>query len=91
MESCKYDDCNQEGTIVICYQPLFVRSCEQHYNELYKLFIKSKRKVNINLGQSIHNYVKPDGSRGRLTVGKDIEISQRTISPDDGKIFLIHN
>lgn len=82
MDKCKYDECNQEGSIVICYQPLYVLSCDEHYKELYRTFLKSRRKWNVNLGQVVDKWVKPDGSIGRITEGKDWEIRNRTITPE---------
>jgi hypothetical protein len=89
MEMCDYEDCNQEGSIVVCYSPLYVKVCDEHYPELYKKFLKSKKSKNCNLGQSIHDYVRADGSRGRLTVGKDSEIAARTITPE-GEVINRH-
>ena len=85
MDRCYLEDCNQEGSIVVCYQPLYVRSCDEHYRELYKSFLKSRRPRNVNLGQTVDTYVKSDGSIGKITAGKAWEIENRTISPDDGR------
>lgn len=38
--------------------------------------------TNVNLGQTANYYVKKDGSRGRMTVGKAWEIEHRSLSPD---------
>ena len=88
MDKCYTEDCNQEGSIVVTYQPIYVASCDECYAALYKMFLKSRRKQNCNLGQTVHEYVKKDGSRGRLTAGKDWEIANRTISKDDGKTVI---
>jgi len=86
MESCKYEDCNQEATIVVCYEPLYVRSCDEHYSVLYKMFLKSRRPRNVNLGQTVDTYVKSDGSIGKITAGKAWEIENRTITPEGNVI-----
>jgi hypothetical protein len=82
MEQCKSKDCNQDATIVICYQPLYVRSCDEHYKQLSKEYLKSKRPRNANLGQVVDTYKKADGSLGKITYGKDSEIKNRTITPE---------
>ncbi len=73
MERCYLEDCNQGGSIVVCYQPQYVRSCDEHYDELYRTF------------QTVDTYKKSDGSVGKITAGKAWEIENRTISPDDGR------
>lgn len=82
MDRCFLEDCNQEGSIVICYQPQYIRSCDEHYNELYRSFLKQRRKRNVNLHQLVDRWVKPDGSIGKITAGKASEIENRTITPE---------
>lgn len=77
--------CNHVALINVIYAPVEVWSCDKHFSELYNLFLKSRRKVNVNLGQVIDKWVKPDGTIGKITVGKDWEIRNRTISNDDGR------
>ncbi len=42
-----------------------------------------KKHTNCNLGQTVDSWVKADGSRGRVTVGKKWEIEHRRINPED--------
>lgn len=82
MDHCYYDDCNQDGCIVILYSPQMVRSCDEHATELCKKFLKSRRQRNVNLGQTVDTYTKSDGSIGKITAGKAWEIENRTITPE---------
>lgn len=81
-QTCKYDECNQPGDIIICYYPLFVASCDDHYKILSKLYLKGKRRFPVNLGQVVDRWTKPDGTPMKMTAGKASEITNRTITPD---------
>ncbi len=82
MGSCYSPDCADEANIVICYSPQYVGSCDHHYDELYKKFLKQRRNRNVNLHQLVDRWVKPDGSIGKITTGKASEIENRTITPE---------
>ena len=45
--------------------------------------VPKKRQSNCNLGQTTQNYTRRDGTRGRITVGKEWEMDQRRVSKDD--------
>ena len=47
--------------------------------------IPASRFSSCNLGQTADSWVKHDGTRGRITSGKNWEIANRMISKDDGK------
>ena len=47
-----------------------------------------KVAINPNLGQTVDRYVRKDGTVGKITVGKDWEISQRRISKDDNHTVI---
>lgn len=50
--------------------------------------VKAPKVFNVNLGQTVDTYVKKDGSKGRITVGKDWEMSNRRISSEDKRIVI---
>ena len=86
---CSAKDCERFAAINICYSPLEVWSCDEHYKELYRSFLKARRKINVNLGQTVDTYSKSDGSIGKITVGKAWEIESRTITPE-GRVVNKH-
>lgn len=92
MMQCSHSGCTEEGPIVVTYAPSEVRSCDTHWPEMYQ-WLKSKKKVNVNIGSTIDRWTHVDKKTGReikhkLTQGKQWEIENRRISKDDPKVVI---
>lgn len=48
----------------------------------------SKAPTNVNLGQTLDTYTKKDGTKGKITVGKNWELENRRVSMDDGRTII---
>ena len=91
---CSFHGCSVEGPIVVKYAPVEVRSCDEHWSQLYKLYLTGKKQNSTSLGQTIERWTHTDKKTGRtikhkLTGGKAWEIDNRRISQDD-KITVIN-
>ena len=49
-----------------------------------------RKRYNVNLGQVVDTYTRKDGSTGKITVGKQIEIESRVTTPD-GRVISKDN
>ena len=93
INSCSYPECQAQGPIAVLYSPVEIRSCDEHWSELYKFYLTGKGRVNVNLGQTVDKWSNVDQKTGnhkhhRITVGKDWEIKNRTISKEDKNVVV---
>ena|SRR3990167_395150 len=90
--NCSYPECSAQGPIVVKYAPVEIRSCDEHWPALYRHYLIGKKRSNVNLGQTLDKWTHIDKKTGneirhRLSVGKDWEVSNRTLA-EDGKTAI---
>ena len=92
MGTCSYPGCLVEGPIAVLYEPVEVRSCDEHWPALYKHYLTGKKRSTAGLGQTVDSWRKIDKKTGnetthKLTKGKEWEITNRRLA-DDGKTVI---
>lgn len=87
--NCSYPNCEAKGPINVKYAPQHIRSCDKHWSSMYRMHLTGARKFSANLHQIVDKSTHRDKKTGKLishklSVGKQWEIDNRRLSPDDG-------
>ena len=91
-ERCSFPECQTPGLIVVLYAPVEIRSCDEHWPEMYSRYLTGKKRSTAGLGQTVERWTHVDKASGKeikhkITVGKQFEIVNRGFA-DDGKTVI---